>query len=722
MLKKILIGLGVVIVLLIAAVLIIPAFVPVDTYKEQLTAQVKTATGRDLVIEGDVDLSLFPTLGIQVDEVSFSNAEGAKQPQMATLSRMVVALKLLPLLSGGIEVDKFVLVDPVIHLEVDKQGNPNWQFDGMAAQPAAEEGDQPKDGGAGDGAGDGALPIQQISLGEVGIQNGTVTYVDGKSGQEVVLSKINMNLDLPSIDDPLVADGRVTWNNEEVALKLRVENPRKLIEGDKSALDMNVNSKPVNLAFNGSLTNGQPLSAGGAVDLDVPSVRGLAAWTGNPLDFPGSGFGPLKVKGNLGLAGPKVSFADAQITFDQINGKGEMAVDGGGAVPYIMAKLAVDKLDLNPYMPPGTSSGAASDSAGGDASGSAGGSKPAGGGSKGWSNEPIDASGLRAVNADLAFSSGEILIQKIKIDRGAVAVKLRGGKLALDLTDLQLYGGKGRGQVNVDASGKSLAIKESFSLAGIQARPLLTDAADTDWLEGAGGFQLNVTGRGNSQRQIVSSLNGNGDFKFLNGAIHGINIAEIMRRVGSGDITAVFDPDSLGEAQKTDFAELSGTYVIRNGILSNNDTKMLSPLLRITGAGTVSMPPKTLDYRIEPKLVGSLQGQGGAQDLKGLAVPMNIRGPWDNFQVEPDFAAMFSSNPKALLDTLSKGGLKVPELPGVTGVGADVTKEPEKAVEGLIKGVLGGGDTKKAPASGDGGGDAGAEPKDPIKSIKKLFD
>ena len=138
MLKKLLIGLGVVVVLLIAAVFIVPALIPMETYKEsELTARVKAATGRDLTIEGDVTLSLFPTLGLEVGKVAFSNAAGAAEPQMVSLSGMTVALKLMPLLSSRIEVEKFILLAPVINLEIDEAGRPNWDFAGMTGRAGA---------------------------------------------------------------------------------------------------------------------------------------------------------------------------------------------------------------------------------------------------------------------------------------------------------------------------------------------------------------------------------------------------------------------------------------------------------------------------------------------------------------------------------------------------------------------------------------------------------
>ncbi len=305
MLKKLLIGLGVVVVLLIAAVFIVPALIPMETYKGELTARVKAATGRDLTIEGDVTLSLFPTLGLEVGKVAFSNAAGAAEPQMVSLSGMTVALKLMPLLSSRIEVEKFILLAPVINLEIDEAGRPNWDFAGMAGRAGAgtvagttEAAQVQAEAQATGGSG-----IEGLSLGEVRLENGTVRYSDRRSGEEVVIGEINMDLDLPSLQAPMVASGRATWNGEEVSLTLRVESPANAIAGATTPLSISVDSSPPKLAFDGSVTNGQTAAAGGTVDLDVPSVRALAAWAGSPLAFEGDGFGPLSIKGTLALDG-----------------------------------------------------------------------------------------------------------------------------------------------------------------------------------------------------------------------------------------------------------------------------------------------------------------------------------------------------------------------------------------------------------------------------------
>jgi len=242
--KKLLIGLGVVVVLLLAAAIVVPMLIPLDSYKGEIQAQVKEKTGRDLRIDGDISLSLLPTLAVSVEDVGFSNAPGATTPEMATVDRLDVALQILPLLSGEVAIDRFVLEQPVINLEVDAEGRPNWQLQ-MAGDAAA-----PSDGagggtGAGTGAGDGGVAVSELRLGDVRLIDGTLNYTDRRSGQELTVSEVNMELSLPSLAEPFTVEGSAVWNGKTVSLAVDAENPRALMNGETTNLAMNVESEPV---------------------------------------------------------------------------------------------------------------------------------------------------------------------------------------------------------------------------------------------------------------------------------------------------------------------------------------------------------------------------------------------------------------------------------------------------------------------------------------------
>ncbi len=675
--KKILIGLGAVIVVLVIAALVVPMLIPVDTYKGRLLAAIQDATGREARIDGDFGFSILPNVQFTAGKVSLANAKGASPDKMVTLDNLKVRVAVMPLLSGNVQIDSFVLDKPVINLSVDKNGVPNWQFAKKEAAAAAKPAPAPS-GGAKPAEGGGAPSmLKGLTLGDVRIVDGKVSYSDARTNKSYVLDAVNMKVALPSLSSPMQADGSVVWNQEKITLSAHVTNPNALLNAERTAVNVSVLSAPVKFAFKGDVQNDKAIKAQGQTNLDVPSVRKLAAWAGAPLNAPGSGFGPLSIAGTVGVNGQKYSFTNAKLAFDAIKGTGDVQFDGSRARPYVNAKLAVETLDLNPYMPPESAS------SGGSAK-PAGGSAPAQGGAaakpSGWSDEPLDLSPLKQADADLDFTLGGLIMKKIKIGKSHLAATLKNGRLVADLTEMALYDGKGTAKVTADGSGKVPAVALAFDLASVQANPLLTDAIGLDRLEGTANAHLDVKGAGGSQRALVSALDGAGKMQFLNGAIRGINLAAMVRNVGS----AFLNPEA-NKTQKTDFAELGGTYVIKNGILTNNDLELKSPLLRISGKGTVNLPQRTVDYRVEPKVVASTTGQGGKSDLSGVMVPVIVSGPWDNLSYKPDLAGALSGAAKGkAMEQLQK------VLPGGKNGGTSGgTSSPVPDVGGAIKGLFG---------------------------------
>ncbi len=680
--KKTLITLAVILVVIVAGLLVAPVFIPVAAYKGQIETAAREATGRELKIDGDISLSLLPRLAIEAENVSFANAPGAAEPQMASIEKLAVQLQVLPLLSREVKLDRLVLVRPSILLEVDAQGRPNWVFETGQTDAPAEASEAPAEAPSGDG---GAAAVANVALGEVRLEGGRLAYRDARSGAAYEIEDVNMDVSLASLDSPLRAEGGLAWNGKTISLELAADRPRALLEGGTTSLGLKVDSEPVQLSYDGSLDKGQTLQMAAAVDLNVPSIRALANWAGTPLELAGDGLGPFSIKGKLSATPSRFAFTEAEIGLDGMAGQGAVTADVSGAKPRIQGELNLDVLDVNKYLPPEADAGESEpESDGGE---SAAGSEP-----QEWSDEPIDLGGLQALNLDFDLSVQGIRIRKIVIGESALGLAIKDGLLTANLKQLKLYDGVGRAELAVDGRGAAPSLRNSFTLTGVNAGPLLTDAADFDRLEGSGDIEIAITAAGKSQKAMVQSLDGTGAIKFVDGAIRGINLAQMVRNV----TTAFAD---TGEAQKTDFAELSGSFKITKGILRNDDLLLLNPLLRVAGAGSADLPQRSVDYRVEPKVVGSIEGQGGDAAAKGLAVPVIAEGPWHDIKYRPDLAA------------------------AVGGSLGEITKDPKGALEGakdagksLLKGLTGQGGDETPEAGG-----AQEEQPKPADALKKLF-
>lgn len=668
--KKVLIGLVLIVLLIVGAAVLAPYFISKEWVVTYVLQQVKAKTGRDATVDGPIKLALLPRLQIEASDVTFANAPGGAAPHMATIKALKLQLQLMPLVSGQVAIDSFVLTEPVIALEVDKQGRPNWSFAQDVAEGKPAPGSQPAPAPAAAQA-PGGSPIGDIQLGDVRLVNGTISYADARTGAKQTISGIDATVSLPNLDSKAGIKGNLTWNGKKVDLTLDVAKARALLTGEPTQLGLKVSADTVKAGFNGSAKMGGTPEVSGTVDLDVPSIRELAAWTGNPIAFdrPNT-LGPLKIKGKAAVNGSRASFTDAAISLDAINSKGELTANFGGAKPAFNGRLDVDRLDLNPYLPP--ESGAKPAAGARPAEGPGAAPKNAG-----WSTDPIDLSPLRAANADLALSTGSLQYKKIAIGQAALGLKLQDGRLTADLSKLALYEGSATGRLSVDGSGQTPAVGMTFKLTGLQAEPALRDTIDFERLSGHVAGDIDVNTRGGSQKAMIEALAGKGDLHFTDGAIKGINLAAMVRNVSS----AFLDSGARSE-QKTDFSELGGTFTIAKGIVTNNDLAMKAPLIRLKGSGTVDLPQQSMRYRVEPEVVASVEGQGG-RDAGGIGVPVMIEGPWSNLSYRPDLSAILK-DPNKALDAVK--GL----VPGQSGSG--------------LPGILGGGSSGSDSQTGGSGG------------------
>lgn len=146
----------------------------------------------------------------------------------------------------------------------------------------------------------------------------------------------------------------------------------------------------------------------------------------------------------------------------------------------------------------------------------------------------------------------------------------------------------------------------------------------------------------------LRSLGGNGSVKVVDGAIKGIDLKDMVNNIKS----AFTNVDSSNA--QTVFNDLSGTFTITQGIVTNNDLKLTSQLLTLSGKGAVNLPMQTIQYRLNPTIVSTVK-RGDGSDTKGLEVPIIIEGSFDNLHFVPDLAGMVKNtleNPNALRNTV----------------------------------------------------------------------
>ncbi len=703
---------------------------PTGYVRDRLVAEVKSRTGRDLIVRGSASFTVYPRLGVELKDVSLSGPPGLEKEFFVRMEKLKLAIPLLPLMQRELAIDEFLLVNPVIQLAVDEKGRRTWDFTLPAsAKVTAKEvpirgttlDESTPSATSSEPASVVAAPdtsaakrkltdmLQGFSLGNVRIEGGEVRYANLLTKSTQRFTQVDVKLSLSAIDAPFEATGSLVWRKQRLPFTAKLETLKAFLDGAPARLVLALDAEHLAASYDGKLDLAGTALLDGKLAFKTASVRKVAQWAQVKLP-PVGGLGPLDLQTHLTIAGPSYTLAKAKLMLDGATATGDLALDAGGVRPMLKGKLTIDKLDLNVYLADAAPSGkvaakpkkkkAKSDDAKSDAtepgaisdvdetasvSEAAEPVKPKKV-SAGWSNAPIDVAGLKAIDADVTIAAGALFFQDIKLGRSRVVLALKDGLLKSRLPEIQAYGGKGLGTIEIDGQSAVPRVKGNATINGVSALPLLTDAMALDWVAGNGSISLGFTAQGRSQKALVQTLTGQGRFAFTDGAIVGLNIPQMVRGLGEGKVGGL----QRDKGMKTDFSELSGTLSINKGIVTNKDLSLVGPLIRVAGAGTIDMPARSLDYAAMPKVVASLEGQGG-EDATGFTIPVRIQGPWAKPKIVPDLEGL-AKNPEAVIETVKQLGKKLKD-----GDKKKVKKVLEKLtggkagsdVENLIGGVLG---------------------------------
>lgn len=717
---------------------------PPDFVRDQIVDQVKAKTGRTLTIAGPTAFTIYPSVGFTMKGVTLSPPPGMSGKPLATMDGLDASVALLPLLKREIKVERLVLQKPVFELYTDGKGRKSWEFASLAPAPAVRlaqaakplsdaPGGLPSDAEPAAAPASGSLSpapaatspasiksLEQLQLGDVRIVDGTVRYADATAGSVQEASQINVRLGLPAIQKPLAANGNLVWKGEKIDFASEMTSVKAVLEDRPAKLVLDMKAAPITARFDGTVTVRDPLDIDGAITAKSGSVRALAAWLGTALP-PAQGFGALEAKGQLRAGGKTVTLSNADVMLDGAKATGQISVETGPERPYVKANLQLSELDLNKYMRPEGTPPQAVTPASGPAPAEP--KKPAAKAPpaqsiedllnqdaaeratkvhgyeqrEGWSSEPIDFTSFGLVDADAKLSLGRLLFQNLKIGQSQLTVALKNRVMKASFDEIQLYNGRGRGFITLDASPvKTASVGANMTVEGLDAEPFLKDAARFDKISGKAKLSIAVAGQGATQLQLVETLNGKSDIRFTDGAVKGINVPGMVRGISQGKLTGL----GTSPSEKTDFSELGASWTIANGVAQNQDLSMVSPLLRLTGAGTVALPQRQVDYMMRPKLVSNLAGQGGTHEETGLEIPVHVQGTFDKLSYTPDLNGILK-DPNKALDTVKKIGEQF---------------KGKKAGE-IVNDLLGGGNGGQQSGSGAADG----QPKTDAKSLLNQF-
>jgi AsmA protein len=455
----------------------------------------------------------------------------------------------------------------------------------------------------------------------------------------------------PTIDRVTITDGAVVFHN----LRDRVENRLDAINADvRIGGDRKITVK------GNARASDHPLKFEIKATAPAPPIERQNIPVELAFEAPGVLQAPLSARAEARLNGMVVMINGVSGTLGDSAFNGWASVDVASK-PLVKLDLDFQRLDVGLAKSSGTSQG----------------TQP-------WSNATIDLNGLNYVDAQVRISAAELDIGDARLAPAAIEATLASGVLKASFPNLRAYGGLISGQIAIDASAGNPAYALACDLVGVRALPLLQSAADFDKLDGKMQAKVSTRSQGNSPRAIMSNLSGTVFVNFQDGAIRGLNVAQMIRSLTASTLSGWQE----GKEQTTDLSQLSASFRIDKGQATSSDLNLVGPLVKMTGAGTIDLGTKTLAFRVEPKLVMTTEGQGRAGDPVGLGIPVVIEGPWAEPRIYPEMAGILD-NPDAAYAKLKEMGK------GLFGTGG-----------GGLGGLLGGLGGSGGNASGGSGGAA----------------
>ncbi len=702
--------LGGIAALLAAAVLYLAITFDAARVKEELKRVVFEQKQRTLDIEGDVDLSFYPSLGLKLGHASLSEHNSADR--FAAVDAARVSIAVLPLLSGALVVDEIRVEGAHVSIVRFKDGSLN--LDDLMS-PAKDESSPVRFDVAGLRVTGSAIGFRDEASGALHVLDG----VDLSVGKLANAARGKLDLvahwksELPAADCRVVIGA--VYDYDLPAQRYALETLSTSIEGEvfdlkgvraaltsgrlemtgegkldvqKLALDLTANRAAEALSLklvapalhaDAGSVHGDGITLSGRVDSKIRTadlrvlLKGLEGNAGQlgvaglTLDIDARQDG-VAVKGSLStpvsirIAGPVAELPALEGNFEiahpalpmksvKLPVKGAMRADLGAQTAALDLDTRLDDSHIMLKL-------------------AAARLQPLAlnfdvdidrlnldrylpSAAKGENSPPgnpddarVDLSALQAINASGNVKIGDLQVSGVKMSDVRLTVKAAGGKVDVSPYSLSLYRGAASGALSLNAEGNRIALKQTLS--DIDIHPLIRDAAGKDIIEGRGTVTLDVATAGPTLGALKKALDGNASLRLRDGAIRGINLAKSLREA-KAKLGGGESVQKASATEKTDFSELSATFRIDDGVARNKDLAASSPFLRLAGAGSIDLVESGMDYVLRVTLAATSKGQDGksAADLKGVTVPVRLYGPFASLDYRIEFGDLLKDATRA---------------------------------------------------------------------------
>lgn len=573
-----------------------------DALRHAVEAQIHAVTGLELVVHGNIDVSVFPGSYVSFHDVGLKGG-GTGDPALR-VDVLTANLRLLPLLLQRFEIADVMMLRPQIHVVRDADGTSNWtpfiETIARNMRPGADN---------------------QLSFSEIRIQDGILAFEDNGTQAKEDLGDIDLSLAWPSISRSFAATGQFDWRGERVEGSISVSDFVAALSGDRSGLKMRIASSPLKLAFDGTVANRTSALMEGMLTVDSPSLRDALRWTGQAALGAG-GFGRFALRARANVVGASIALTNVNVELDGNSAEGVMTYANNGR-QTLQATLAADALDFTPYIT--TFRLLAS-------------------GARDWNRQLFDLKAMSTTDLDMRLSAAKVTVGPSKLGRTAFGANLRNGVLALSVGEAQMYGGMARGSFGIARSDATADVKAELQFTDVDLQACANELFGLSSLSGRGNINVSLTASGSSPFGLASSLDGSATLNGHDGAISGFNAEQLLKRLERRPLSG----GGNFRSGATPYENLTVAVKFADGIATADDIRVEGPTARITMTGTASVPTREYDFKGVASLPSATNGGNGFE------LPFVVQGPWEDPLIFPDPESLIRRSPASapLLDAV----------------------------------------------------------------------
>ena len=656
-LVKILAGVvGGIIVLIVAGLLAVWLLVNPNDYKGRIAAAVKESTGRELVLKGDIKLSVFPWVALALGPASLGNPPGFGEEPFLAFNRASVRVKLFPLLSKRLEMDRVELDGLDLRLRKNAQGTGNWENFGQTQKTTPNA--------SGDHAFSGPLP----QLAGIQVTNGRVSYpgilvekfsleTGAFGGREATPVSIAFGANRGVANENVTVNAKFNLSADAQMKQLRfaavnfsgaVNRPG---DGRPEPWDLSAPTIDVDLAgqtlavpafamsFSSARVTGKlqgtkiidALSMTGSIALAPLVLREFAPRLGLalPKTRDPRALGQVAASSDFAYGASGVKFDQMQVQLDDTHLKGNVAMVGEPRA--LKFALTVDQLDADRYL-------------------SAEPGAPAAAPPKKPTEAPAAAGETKTPDAQGTLSVGSLHFSPLDFANVRLTMASKNNIVHLFPFQAQIDGGSYSGNITLDHRTATPNISIDEHLTGIDVARLMAGTSYKGRVAGHGNVNVKATARGAVLDAVMQTLNGHFDANLSDGAIEGVDLGYELGLAQS--LVKHEAAPTRSNPPRTKFDTFKMSAAITNGVAKPADLTISSPILRVTGQGSANLVNKGIDFQM---LASVLKAPGATV----ADIPLKITGTYLNPTVRPDVEALAKGQVKQKLqDVLQKNGLK----------------------------------------------------------------